>query len=365
MNNPDSNKIKRNLPMDILRVIACIMVINMHVVSDRIYESWTDAKTALAVFDCVSCIAVPLFFMLSGAFSNNDKIFKALKKSVYLFALFVLFKLFYNIMDCYWFEGGITWDSLYYSYHITDLTSYKYHLWYLPDFIVVTLISPVLNSADRQNPKISGYLAILFVLFGIVMPSTFPIKIWGDIKVNAVGALLEGIPFNLPMGIGYYCVGKTIYTGVKNGRLSTKHRIAFATVAGILWIIANVITSVRTINLSVLKGTFDYSLLGRTGLPIFVAAILLFFMFSMLSIRNERFGKMTDLIVPNILFIYLIHPIFIDVCTYKFGFVSLSFNPLLAVPIKACLIFVCSFIVSLPITNIVRVIGSGKTDKKI
>ena len=139
--------IKRDLPMDILRVIACIMVINMHVVADGIYEVWTEKNHFLAVVDCTSKIAVPLFFMLSGAFSNSEKIAKALRKAIYLFALFVIFKLFYNLTDCFWLEGRISWNSLYYSYHITDLTSYKYHLWYLPDFIVVTLLSPILNSS--------------------------------------------------------------------------------------------------------------------------------------------------------------------------------------------------------------------------
>ena len=60
--------------MDVLILIACFMVINLHVVSDGIYGSWPDEKTALAVIDCVPAIAVPLFLMMSGAFSNNEKI---------------------------------------------------------------------------------------------------------------------------------------------------------------------------------------------------------------------------------------------------------------------------------------------------
>ena len=357
MNDNDSITLKRDLPMDFLRVIACIFVINMHVISDGIYENWADDKAILVVIDCVSGIAVPLFFMLSGAFSNSVKIARTLRKAIYLFVLFVIFKLFYNLTDCFWFEGRISWSSLYYSYHITDLTSYKYHLWYLPDFIVVTLMSPVLNSADRFNSKISEYLAILFVLFGIIMPSSYPIKIWGDVKLNFLGALLEAIPFNLPMGIGYYCIGKTIYHGVKRGRIFKKHVAVFTALAGILWIVTNVITSVMTIDRSELNGAFDYSLLGRTGLSLFVASVLCFFMFSLFSPRSERVSKVMELIVPNTLYIYLIHPVFIDVLTNKFGIGPLSFNPLLAVPIKVCLVFGLSFIFSLPLTYITRFVG--------
>lgn len=351
---------RRDLPMDILRVIACIMVINMHVVADGIYEAWTEKTTILAVIDCTSKIAVPLFFMLSGAFSNSGNIAKALRKAIYLFILFVFFKLFYNLTDCFWFEGGISWSSLYYSYHITDLTSYKYHLWYLPDFIVVTLLSPVLNSASKQNVKISGYLAILFIVFGIIMPSTHPIEFWNGIKINAVGALLEAIPFNLPMGVGYYCLGKTIYHVVKKVEISKKLTKLFALLAFFIWFITNIITAVRTIHLSDLKGSFDYSLLGRTNLSVFIPAVSFFLMFTLCSHKSERFSKMMDFTVSNMLFIYLIHPIFIDALTNIFGFGPLSFNPLLAVPLKVCLVFILSLIVSLPISFIVRFVGREK-----
>lgn len=363
MKNIDSTDRERDLSMDILRVIACFMVINMHVVSDGIYESWSNEKIALAVIDCVSVIAVPLFLMLSGAFSNNEKISKALKKAIFLFALYVFFKLFYNLTDCLLYEGGISWDSLYYSYRITDLTSYKYHLWFLPEFIVVILFSPILNLANKHNSKLSGYLAILFVVYSIIMPSTVPIRIWGDVKINIVGALLEAVPFSLPMGIGYYCLGKTIYHAVKNGGFFKKKEIMIAMVVGVLWIIANVIISERTINRSELNDSFDYSLLGRTGLSVFIAAVLFFLFFSVLSFESKWLRHLLDIIVPNILFIYLIHPVFIDLLTYKFGFVSLSFNPALSVPLKVCLVFILSFIVSLPITNILKLVGR-KTDKQ-
>lgn len=363
MNNYDSTYRERDLPMDILRTIACFMVINQHVVSDGIYGSWSDEKTVLAVIDCVSVIAVPLFLMMSGAFSNNVKISKALKKAIYLFALFVFFKLFYNLTDCLLFEDRISWDSLYYSHHITDLTSYKDHLWFLPEFIVVILISPVLNLASKHNPKISGYLAIIFIVYGIILPSTFPIRIWGDMKVNIVGALLEALPLNFPMGIGYYCLGKAIFQGAKNVGVFKKNAMKIAVVAGLLWVITNVIVSVKTINGSKLNDLFDCSLLDRTGLPVFLAAVLFFFIFALFSLRSEWLRRFLDIIVPNILFIYLIHPIFIDLLTYKFGFVSLSFNPALSAPLKVCLVFILSFIVSLPITKILKLVGR-KTDKQ-
>ena len=118
---------------------------------------------------------------------------------------------------------------------------------------MVILISPVLNMASKHTPKISGYLAIIF----IVLPSTFPIRIWGDVKVNIVGALLEALPLNFPMGIGYYCLGKAIYQGTKTGGLFKKKAMTIVVVAGFLWIIINVIVSVRTISRSKLNDSFD------------------------------------------------------------------------------------------------------------
>ena len=68
----------RNLSMDILRLIACMMVITLHVTADLFYNPWSSDMTVMAVYYCISAGAVPMFFMMSGVFSNGTTISKRL-----------------------------------------------------------------------------------------------------------------------------------------------------------------------------------------------------------------------------------------------------------------------------------------------
>ena len=341
---------RRNSTMDILRIVACFMVITQHVLADDIYDTWTNNKTLLVILDSFAQGAVPLFFMLSGAFSASTSVKKAIKKSLYLFILFVLFKCFFAFWDCYYFDKDITFNLLYYSHRITDLCSYKYHLWFMPEFIALTLIAPIINSAVRQNKYIDFYISILFILFGFILPHSFPVRIHGY-EINVIEAILESVPINVPCSLGYFCLGKTIFNHVVTPPHQKKYTHQYIIMlTGIFWLSTNIITCIMTLNRSIEKGAFDYSLLSRSGFNILIADSLLFTLFTLLSAkhdskltnpRNSSISNAVDFVIPHCLFIYLIHPLFVDALTLL-GLRPLTYNPFISVPAKILLVFMLS-----------------------
>lgn len=65
---------EREIFADILRTIAIIFVLIIHTTCNYLSSTYGDSvfKYALAI-DTIVCIAVPLFFMLSGCFLINEK----------------------------------------------------------------------------------------------------------------------------------------------------------------------------------------------------------------------------------------------------------------------------------------------------
>ncbi len=335
----------RNLSMDILRIIACMMVITLHVTADLFYNPWSSDMTIMAVYYCLSAGAVPLFFMMSGAFSNGTSISKSLRKILYFFILFVIFKCLYDVWDLF-IENNLSFSALYYEKRITDLTIHKYHLWYIPEYMMVLLAAPVINSAAKQNKKIPAFLSVLFILYTILLPSSSPITLPGGIRTNPIEAILEALPVNITLGIGYFCIGKTVYNFIreKEELLKKRKTALYAVIA--FWIIVIILMSYITITRSVSGAAFDDTKILRETWLVFFSNVPLFAIFCMIPLYRDRKAKdhrIVSALIPCTLYIYLIHPLFAELYRHL-GFNSLSFYPALSVPVLDILVLIPSLV---------------------
>ncbi len=359
MKAENSSDRSRNLSMDILRLIACLMVITLHVTADLFYNPWSSDLSVMAVYYCISAGAVPLFFMMSGAFSSGTSISKSLRKILYFFILFVIFKCFYAVWDSF-IEQSLSLSTLYYEKRITDLTVHKYHLWYIPEYMMVLLAAPVINSATKQNKKIPAFLSVLFILYTILLPSSSPITLPGGIKTNPVEAILEVIPVNFMLGIGYFCIGKTIYNFIKDKEeFLKKRKIALYAVIA-LWIIVIILMSYTTITRSISGGAFDDTKILRETWLVFFSSVPLFAFFCILPLYREGKAKehrIISTIIPCTLYIYLIHPFFAELYRHL-GLNSLSFNPTFSVPVLDVLVLIPSLLFAVIALTVHRLLKS-------
>ena len=114
--------------MDLTRVVASLMVVSMHVTASWKYGVLSTPEWHISEFyDSLCRSAVPLFFMISGAFYKNRPASRTVRKIIYYIAVFFGISLIYAIDDAdlgsrmgerpNWLEGVL---------------NYKYQLWYLP-----------------------------------------------------------------------------------------------------------------------------------------------------------------------------------------------------------------------------------------
>ena len=107
---------EKEYSFDVLRVIAMIMVIIIHV--SNVYTrsfNFIDSNSYLVslIFNTISRVSVPIFFMISGALLLDRKFdFKKYKKRIFrIILLIVVWDILYLIWE-YLFLG-VTYDKLY------------------------------------------------------------------------------------------------------------------------------------------------------------------------------------------------------------------------------------------------------------
>lgn len=168
----------RELNIDALRVLACFLVIIIHV-SGPIFTK-SDTSSSIFLFnlglDSFSRVAVPLFVMISGRYLINTdqafdktKYFKSILKilrplffwSIIYLSLYVVFKFIKN-------------ESIDYKLLLNNLILGKpyYHLWYLYMILGIYIIVPFFNQAlGALTRKQIFYLTWGLVIFSFIHQS--------------------------------------------------------------------------------------------------------------------------------------------------------------------------------------------------
>lgn len=133
----------KNKAYDLARVLACVFVISDHITAwwkygDINASGWTTS----IVYDSLSLWCVPMFFMLSGACSRNTNVKKNMVRIAKFFLVFIIVSIFFAATESVFNNFGLeqTIFNLFKNGFIT-----KYHLWFMPQFILVLSISPILN----------------------------------------------------------------------------------------------------------------------------------------------------------------------------------------------------------------------------
>ena len=137
-------KNKREYSFDILRVLAMIMVITIHVsnVYSRSFGIISNKSFIISlIFNTISRISVPIFLMISGALllDREFNINKYLKRLLKFIILIIVWDIIYLIWEYYYL--GITYNNLYRLL----FTPYRAHLWFLYTILLLYAVQPLLR----------------------------------------------------------------------------------------------------------------------------------------------------------------------------------------------------------------------------
>ncbi len=200
---------KRDSNFELLRIIAIIMVIAIHTVSQMIIIAFPEKLTwkfCAAIFS-LTHTAVPVFILLTGYFSykSHSPIKSRVKKLVYpfltYFIVFFIFALFYRPGDMP--LKTIVFTQLF-SITSNSLSFYFGQMYYLYTLLFVVILSPFINKLiENLEQKAHKNLIIVLVVFLFGIPT---INTLFDYNI-VYPFVSSNIKLMLPSFISYYVIG--------------------------------------------------------------------------------------------------------------------------------------------------------------
>lgn len=208
---------KRDISMDLLRIVAAMAVVLLHVSAE--YELKINTVNSLQweianFFNASTRWCVPVFVMISGAFllQKNISIRLLYRKYIkHLIVLLLCWNIFYNIPRIKEYPSSIT-EFL--SFFLT--AGDGYHLWFIYMLIGVYISIPLLKKI--VDGGLSKYVLCLWLLTAITLAGINDMTIYYN-RFFQLSRNVFIFPFVIKY-IGYFVLGHFLYSEVHlSGRI--------------------------------------------------------------------------------------------------------------------------------------------------
>ena len=349
---------KRDYSIDLIRVIACVLVVATHVSLQVFNEYYHEVDWSRLIEKCFFTDGVPLFFMITGFFIINGRVYKKIVKSTlfkvilpsFIYVLFaqIFYMFILNKESFVWCLknafvnlnlGGILESVL--KADVVPINSLCAHLWYIYSYIKIILWVPIiwLLCSEEKNPKLARRMIIIFGVLGmlIVDIQKFITLPFGKI------ALMQYVDRELI----YVLLGYELF--INRDRIKNNKKLCIGSLLG--WILINIIRY-KIENHYMVINSF-YNIVGRdnflewryTVLNVFSGILLFIFLYSF-EIKNEKLNKIIYNLSKKTFGIYLIHYLLIaKVDLYKFDKIGTLPRELLYLALSIPITWISSYII--------------------
>jgi len=332
MKNINNNRI---VYLDILRILAILAVITMHVSSVKWYVTSPISYewNVYNFYDSIARWAVPVFVMISGAiFLDNNKeinIKKLFFKNILrIITAFLFWSLFYILVHYKSIENI--------NDFIEKLILGHYHLWFLYMIIGLYIITPFLRKITEDEDLTKLFLIITFI-FTILLPTLSQLPC-----LSILNTILSRTNLNMKY-ITYFVLG--YYLNTKEITLENRKLIYLLSFLGFLTTIvgSSIIANYKM---------EPYGLYNEFLLNVFFESIGIFLIIKNLSIHIKiKYKKLIDILSLNSFGIYLIHDFIIEILQ-KNNIPPLTSHPLFSIPLLIILTYIISLVISIFIHKI-------------
>lgn len=328
---------------DILRIIATFFVITIHIciLNWELLEPTSFDWKVLNVFESISQIAVPLFFMISGA------LFLDPTKEITIKDLYTKYIL--RLVVAY-----LLWSMLYvllsgvssYTDFIVIFVKGHYHMWFIPAIIGCYMTVPFLRKIT-ESEKLTKYFILLAIIFSFTLNFIVPIMTKSSNKlIYYAGDLIQTtytrLKFRLALSYsGYFVIG--YYLNKTDFNKNSRHVIYLMGITALL------ATMCFSYFFSVNKNAPDNTFYNNFSLNILLQAVAVFvFAKYHLSPNNlsSKSSKALSFVSKCTFGVYLVHPLFISLINNYFHINAIFINPVITVPVFTLVTFVLSFTIS-------------------
>ena len=318
---------KRSVELDILRFLALLFVVCLHVSSSEwgrmpiISSEWLQNTIWRATW------MVPIFVMISGRFFLDSSKQITIKRMYthYIKRIVIAFVFWSAIYQVYYFLWGISqgnaqnWKS-----YVTEFLLGAYHMWYLFMLVGLYMITPILRKITEDKKLLQYFLLIAFI-FHVVVYFGKEIPVFG----NIVSTIMDKMSLEFFSGfVIYYLAG---YYLCKYG-VSKKNEIAIYIVGIILLIMSRVGDIVLSANQNTCIEYFTNYKSPAT--MVYSSAIFLFFVKRISRCNfSARTGKIFKFLTDYGFGAYLSHALIIELLISVMGLNITMLPPIIMIPI--------------------------------
>ncbi|MBA3927576.1 acyltransferase [Listeria rustica] len=332
--------------LDLLRCLSILMVIIIHVSATHLLGNAAKMNTNFAIanfYDSISRTAVPLFVLLSGYFTlrkskNLTTYFKKLTLGLIIPTLIwmVLYEVF-EYLDTGGWNGFIQFvkdGGIWGSFDNLFLNNLGRHLWFMPMFIGLQILAPLLIFIRKHIGEVAFFVLGLFFLAIGLLEAFFAFRGTDVVIANLFSCVLY---------LGYFILGYSLPKTILSRLKKVIWFAIFAMSTAAIYFFTNwAIGNIGDINFKPLY-FYDY-----LSIFVVIAAISLFMLFTKIQIRSTGLQKISRSITPHIFFIYFVHLIILRYVTRFFAeIMPIEHHLSWAIPLMSIIIFILSYIVSL------------------
>ena len=373
----------RDLSIDFIRVIACLMVVMIHTAAyDFDYADPASSQwMAQNVYDCFVRSGVPLFFMLSGiVYLQKEEITVSYiwKKILRLLIVYILFYVIYKAFEV---RHELMRDPLYLLEALRWGHFPHFHLWFMPELAAIYIMLPFIHHCAHTKPELAKYYLLVFFIFSVIKTTVLKIPGFPEPAAQYIHVFtrVQLIDYAGYFVLGWYLNEKIRQNSSRNEtvqypardctlrlsiepegtvpseQLPRNKKTALCMAA--VFLSSVLIMAVLTRSVSMRSGKPDIRWYDNFTIFTFCEAVSLFCLLKFAYARGAGFfekprtGKVLSLISSCSFFIYLIHPLVIDLVAH-FKLTPVRYNLWISIPLFTLLYWFISLVVALVVRKI-------------
>lgn len=330
--------------LDLVRVIAGILVIMVHISAQQI-ENLAVGSTAFAItnaFNCLSFSGVALFVMISGALAlrperETDLKTLLLHRTLHFFVLYYIWKAFYQVIAMLENGDSFTLASIKNNVVLALIQQRGYyHLWFLPMLAILYMIVPLMKKG-LADKKLCRYFLTVFFVVALFVPTVLHYDFKFKYLVQDFFAYND---FYLFRGyLGYFVLGHYLHNW--RGEITAKRRMLLYTAGIFCFLLACVL------------GTLDAHATGQPSQHMNTPfAATTFFTATAIFLAGQsvdgkitasvKAGKIFGFLAGTVFGVYLLHPMAI-LFWESVGLKTSLCTPILSIPLLTVCTAVLSF----------------------
>lgn len=181
------NYSKRNINIDIIKVVSLLLVIGVHFFLYTGYYSinYSITNSIFIVLRNICMACVPLFIIVTGYLNRN----KVWSKKYYLNIgrVYLLYSLAMFVLTLV--DNKYVINTTLFKTALINILNYKYYGWYITMYVGLMLIAPIINLAFKNMDESTRKYAIINIILAISIPVTL-VDLFSNVRYSILAHIL-------------------------------------------------------------------------------------------------------------------------------------------------------------------------------